>query len=125
MKKYAQISHCKPISELLFPILKDQKSAFDNQFAGITSVEFTYDDYVKTRATLIDSIQKRLTDDEKKFLLSFEMGEPDWKLFPQPVLKDLPAIKWKLLNIRKLKQTNAKKHEQMVNDLKKTLQMND
>ena len=53
------------------------------------------------------------------------MGEPDWKLFPQPVLKDLPAIKWKLLNIRKLKQTNAKKHEQMVNDLKKTLQMND
>nr|WP_321411438.1 nucleotidyl transferase AbiEii/AbiGii toxin family protein [uncultured Carboxylicivirga sp.] len=119
--KIGMISHYKPINELLSPILKDQKSAFDNQFAGMTSVEFTYDDYEKTRATLIDTIQQRLTDDEKKFLLSFEMGEPDWKLFPHSVLKDLPAIKWKLLNIQKLKKDNPKKHEQMVTDLKKTL----
>ncbi|PKP11586.1 MAG: nucleotidyl transferase AbiEii/AbiGii toxin family protein [Bacteroidetes bacterium HGW-Bacteroidetes-4] len=119
--KIGMISHYKPINELLSPILKDQKSAFDNQFAGMTSVEFTYDAYEKTRATLIDTIQQRLTDDEKKFLLSFEMGEPDWKLFPHPVLKDLPAIKWKLLNIQKLKKDNLKKHEQMVSDLKKTL----
>ena len=87
----------------------------------MTSVEFTYDDYEKTRATLIDTIQQRLTDDEKKFLLSFEMGEPDWKLFPHPVLKDLPAIKWKLLNIQKLKKDNPKKHERMMDDLKRNL----
>ena len=119
--KIGLISHYKPIIELLFPILKDQKSTFDKQFAGMTSVEFTYDDYEKTRATLIDTIQQRLTDDEKRFLLSFEMGEPDWKLFPHPVLKDLPAIKWKLLNIQKLKKDNLKKHEQMVSVLKKML----
>jgi hypothetical protein len=119
--KIGLISHYKPIIELLFPILKDQKSAFDKQFAGMTSVEFTYDDYEKTRATLIDTIQQRLTDDEKRFLLSFEMGEPNWKLFPHPVLKDLPAIKWKLLNIQKLKKDNLKKHEQMVSVLKKML----
>lgn len=119
--KIGLISHYKPIIELLFPILKDQKSAFDKQFAGMTSVEFTYDDYEKTRATLIDTIQQRLTDDEKRFLLSFEMGEPDWKLFPHPVLKDLPAIKWKLFNIQKLKKDNLKKHEQMVSVLKKML----
>ena len=119
--KIGLISHYKPIIELLFPILKDQKSTFDKQFAGMTSVEFTYDDYEKTRATLIDTIQQRLTDDEKRFLLSFEMGEPDWKLFPHPVLKDLPAIKWKLFNIQKLKKDNLKKHEQMVSVLKKML----
>jgi predicted nucleotidyltransferase component of viral defense system len=119
--KIGMISHYKPINELLSPILKDQKSAFDNQFAGMTSVEFSYDDFENTRAVLIDTIQKRLTDDEKKFLLSFEMGEPDWKLFPHSVLKDLPAIKWKLLNIKKVKNDNPKKHEQMVSDLKKTL----
>jgi predicted nucleotidyltransferase component of viral defense system len=119
--KIGMISHYKPINELLSPILKDQKSAFDNQFAGMTSVEFTYDDYEKTRVTLNDTIQQRLTDDERKFLLSFEMGEPDWKLFPHSVLKYLPAIKWKLLNIQKLKKDNPKKHEQMVTDLKKTL----
>lgn len=119
--KIGMLSHYKPINELLSPILKDQKSAFDNQFAGMTSVEFTYDDYEKTRAALIDTIQQRLTDDEKKFLLSFELGEPDWKLFPHPVLKDLPAIKWKLLNIQKLKKDNPKKHERMMDDLKRNL----
>lgn len=119
--KIGMISHYKPINELLSPILKDQKSAFDNQFAGMTSVAFTYDDYENTRTTLNDTIQQRLTDGDKRFLLSFEMGEPDWKLFPHPVLKDLPAIRWKLLNIQKLKNENPTKHDLMVSDLKMTL----
>lgn len=121
--KMGIISHYKPIVELLSPILKDQKSAFDNQFAGMTTVEFSYEDYETTRATLIKTIQERLTDNDKKFLLSFEMGEPIWDLFPHKVLKDLPAIKWKLLNIEKLKKANPKKHEFMLNKLKYTLDL--
>lgn len=117
------ISHYKPISELISPILKNQKSAFDNQFSGMTSVDFSYEDYETTRATLIETIQKRIIDNDKKFLLSFEMGEPNWDLFPHKVLKDLPAIKWKLLNIEKLKKANPKKHEQMIVYLKKLLEM--
>jgi len=119
--KIGLISHYKPISELLSPILKDQESAFDNQFAGMTTVEFSYDDYELTRTLLIKVIGERLTDEDKRFLLSFESGEPDWKLFPIPVLKDLPAIQWKLLNINKLKKVNAKKHSQMVAHLKEVL----
>lgn len=117
------ISHYKPISELLSPILKNQKSTFNNQFSGMSSVDFSYKDYETTRATLIETIQKRLTDNDKKFVLSFEMGEPNWDLFPHKVLKDLPAIKWKLLNIEKLKKVNPKKHEQIIVDLKKSLEM--
>lgn len=119
--KIGLISHYKPISELLSPILKDQESAFENQFAGMTTVEFSYDDYELTRALLIKTIGERLTDNDKRFLLSFESGEPDWELFPIPVLKDLPAIQWKLLNINKLKKVNAKKHSQMVTHLKEVL----
>ncbi len=103
------------------PILKDQKSAFDKQFAGMTSVEFTYNDYEETRAILIDSIQKRLTDVEKQFLISFEMGSPDWKLFQIPVLRNLPAIRWKLQNISNLKESNLKKNERMIENLRETL----
>lgn len=116
--KIGLISHYKPISELLSPILKDQKSAFDNQFAGMTAVEFSYNDYETTRALLIQTIGERLTSEDKQFLLSFEGGEPNWKLFPIPVLKDLPAIQWKLINIAKLKKNNPQKHEQMVKNLK-------
>lgn len=119
--KIGIISHYKPINELLSPILKDQKSAFDKQFAGMTSVEFTYNDYEETRAILVDSIQKRLTDEEKKFLISFENGNPDWKLFQIPVIKHLPAVKWKLHNISKLKESNLKKHEQLIENLKESL----
>lgn len=116
--KIGLISHYKPISELLSPVLKDQKSAFDNQFAGMSTVDFSYEDYEVTRGKLICIIGERLTEQDKKFIVSFESGEPDWKLFPIPVLKDLPAIQWKLLNINKLKKANAKKHEQMVENLK-------
>jgi len=119
--KIGLISHYKPINELLSPILKDQKSAFDNQFAGMTEVEFTYEDYEQTRATLLETIRKRLSDDDKKFLQSFENGEPEWDLFPHSVLKDLPAIKWKLINIRKLKKTNPKKYNQMIKNLKSNI----
>lgn len=120
--KIGLISHYKPIYELLFPILKDQKSAFDNQFAGMTLVKFSYDDYIQTRTVLIEILQNRLTADDIKFLLSFEQGEPDWNLFPLPILKDLPAIKWKLLNFEKLKRNNPKKHNLWVEKLSQSLE---
>jgi predicted nucleotidyltransferase component of viral defense system len=119
--KVGLISHYKPIGELLSPILKDQKSAFDNQFAGMTNSEFSYEDYEKTRSLLITTIQKLLSEDEKKFLISFETGEPLWELFPIPLLKDLPAIKWKLLNIRKLIETKPEKHKKVIELLNETL----
>lgn len=115
--KVGLISHYKPISELLFPVLKDQKLAFDNQFAGMTRLEFSYKDYEVTRENLIKTMRKHLTDEDKLFILSFVRGEPDWELFPIHVLKDLPAIKWKLLNINRLKKENAVKYEQMINNL--------
>ncbi|HEC44251.1 MAG TPA: nucleotidyl transferase AbiEii/AbiGii toxin family protein [Bacteroides sp.] len=122
--KIGLISHYKPISELLSPILKDQRSAFDNQFAGMTTVEFSYEDYVATRALLIKTIGESLTDEDKRFFLSFESGEPDWELFPIPVLKHLPAIQWKLININKLQEGNPAKHKQMIENLKGVLKQN-
>ena len=122
--KVGIISHYKPISELLSPVLKDQKLAFENQFAGMTTVEFSYDDFLSTREMLLDTIAQRLTDDDKKFFLSFEMGSPIWELFPQPILKDLPAIRWKLLNIQKLIDSNPEKHKQMIEYLKSVLEIN-
>ena len=85
----------------------------------MTTVDFSYKDYETTRETLIKTIEQRLTDKDKRFFLSFESGEPDWDLFPIPVLKDLPAILWKLININKLKEGNPAKHKQMIENLKR------
>jgi predicted nucleotidyltransferase component of viral defense system len=119
--KIGLISHYKPVNELLTPILKNQKPAFEKQFSGMTLEPFTYDDYESTRKTLVENIKERLTDDDKKFLLSFKTGMPEWDLFPYALIEELPAVKWKLLNIRKIKKINPKKHERMINDLIKTL----
>lgn len=119
--KVGLISHYKPISELISPILKDQKSAFETQFAGMTSVEFSYEDYINTRNELIEIIKNKLSSDDKEFILSFEMGEPKWELFPIQVLKDLPAVQWKLININKLKKSNPNKHNIMIEKLKAAL----
>ncbi len=115
--KVSLISHYKPISELVSPVLKDQKSAFKKQFAGMTSIEFTYDEYISTRKTLIKKIKQKLTDEDKRFIVSFEKGEPEWDLFPLPILKELPAVQWKLFNIDKLRKSNPLKHKTLIKKL--------
>jgi predicted nucleotidyltransferase component of viral defense system len=106
-----------PISELLSPVLKDQRSALRQQFVGMAEKGFSYKEYEQTRAGFIRQFNAMFTENDKKFLLSFEMGNPDWGLFPHKV-DHLPAIQWKLKNIDKLKKNNPEKHQDLVDDLK-------
>jgi hypothetical protein len=46
----------------------------------------------------------------KRFLLSLHDGTPEFKAIYRPQAADLPAVKWKLLNLRKLMEQNAEKH---------------
>jgi len=43
-----------------------------------------------------------LTGEEKSFLVSLKEGTPDWKLLGVAGAEKLPAIQWKLQNIRKM-----------------------
>jgi predicted nucleotidyltransferase component of viral defense system len=115
------LSHPRPINEMLNPKFIDQREAFERQFSGMTLEPFRYKDFEATRICLIDQIKKSLTDSDKNFLLSFKNGQPEWGLFNADKLRDMPAIKWKLLNIRKLKQTNAQKHADSLKALEKEL----
>ncbi len=114
-------SHYKPIHELLAPELKDQKSAFENQFSGMTEQPFSYEDYEFAREKLIKTINGLITETDKKLLISFESGEPKWSLCTEKMIKELPAVKWKLENIKKLKNQNMEKHSALIELLKKVL----
>ncbi len=87
----------------------------------MTTVPFTYQDYENARVRLVQEIHTHLTDTDKFFLISFKKGTPDWALFPLAVLKDLPAIQWKLSNIRKLIDLNPKKHTDQLKALQDKL----
>ena len=59
-----------------------------------------------------------LTAAHKDFLLSLVQAEPDWNLLPFNHLRALPALKWKLQNLEKLKTRNRKRFEFQSAELK-------
>jgi predicted nucleotidyltransferase component of viral defense system len=109
----------RPINEVLMPNFKDQRQAMDNQFTGMSNIEFTYGDFEKTREQLVAIVNKSLTDKDKEFLLSVKNCEPDWSIYN---FKHFPAIQWKLQNLRKLKEDNSDKHKQLYEALKEKLE---
>ena len=117
----ALTSHMRPINEVIKPIFLNQKEAYDNQFSGMTTIEFSYEDYENTRIRLVEEVFNALTDDDKKFLMSFKKGAPDWDLLPFKNAERHPAVKWKLQNIHTLIKNNPKKYSKILSLLEKTL----
>ena len=112
------ISHNRPISELLSPNFKDMKPVFEKEFAGMASIDVKYEELVNVRRTLVEEINRRITDDERAFLISFKEKEPKWELLDVKGAQDMPAVKWKLSNLAKM---NDEKHKLAVHQLKKII----
>lgn len=108
----------KPIIESLQPNAIDQTEALENQFQGMSDIPFGYEDYIAERTKLQELVNSGLTDTDRKFLVSFESGNPDWELCDSGDLSGYPSVQWKLLNIAKLKKSNPKKFEDGVNKLR-------
>ena len=115
------LSHARPMHELINPHRQDQKHAFEKQFSGMTTESFTYENYEEVREQLVLEINKSLTEDDKKFLLTFKKGEPQWELIKLDNLQYFPAIQWKLQNIQTLAQNNKVKHAELLKGLEDTL----
>jgi predicted nucleotidyltransferase component of viral defense system len=98
------VSHNRPMSELLDPNKIDFHEIYEQEFAGMPAEEVEHDELVAVRETLIETIRKTMTENEKKFLISIKQGNPAWDLMSVEGIDQLPAIQWKLVNIRKMKQ---------------------
>ena len=104
----------RPIHESLAPSLINQREAIEKQFAGMSDLDFTYDDYEETRYKLIENVKNIMTEEDKHFLVSFEQGNPAWEKSAYVEFADYPSVKWKLLNLSKLRKNNPKKLEKGV-----------
>jgi len=111
-------SHDRPIHELLDPKRKDVKRIYEQEFAGMPIEEIAYRDLMAARETLVAMLRKELTDDEKAFLISIKSGDPNWTAMKIRGIEKLPAIQWKVANVRKM---SAKKRGELLEKLKKTL----
>ena len=112
-------SHDRPMHELLDPKRKDVRRIYENEFAGMAIEEVAYKDLVAARETLIETLKKDLTDDEKTFLISIKSGEPNWSLMGIEGIENLPALQWKLLNIQKM---STKKRGELLVKLKQAVE---
>lgn len=110
--------HDRPMSELLAPKFLDMRKVFDSEFQGMTENPFTYENLLDVRERLVSTISKELTGKERQFLVSIKSGEPQWDLLEIDGIDKLPALQWKLTNIRKMPK---EKHKEALEKLKKIL----
>ena len=99
--------HNRPVHEVLFPKVKPLEQAFTNEFAGMTRDAIELETLALTHARLLRELPQQLTTAHRDFLLSLVQGDPAWDLLPIQHLRELPALKWKLTNLAKLKKSNA------------------
>lgn len=96
------LSHDRPMHEVIGPTLKDISREYDRGFAGMTEEPVPLETLLDTRETLIKEIVGNMPDDHRRFLIGFERGEPDWNLLGLEHVPELPAIRWRQLNLDKL-----------------------
>ena len=111
------ISHNRPINELLNPNLKDISQEYREEFVEMSPAEIGLDVLLKAREDLIKKIMESLTENDKKFLISFVSNRPDWSLVRNSKIKDYPSVMWKMMNQEKMNVSKKNEYIKKVEDL--------
>lgn len=96
------LSHDRPMSEVLAPTRKDIAAEFARGFQGMTDHQVSLDELTAALEALIGEVIGNMPAKHRQFLLSFERGEPDWSFLELDTVADLPAVRWRQLNLDKL-----------------------
>jgi len=108
------LSHNRPISELLNPKWKDITDIYNNEFLGMTFKTISLEELDAIRDIALNALKSHFTQRDFDFLISFKQGTPDWNLAAYKNIQNLPAVKWKLLNIQKMQKD---KHDASIKQL--------
>jgi predicted nucleotidyltransferase component of viral defense system len=96
------LSHDRPMSEVLAPMRKDISVEFARGFQGMTDEPVALEELIDAREALIAAIVGDMPAGHRRFLISFERGEPDWSLLGLGGVADLPAVRWRQQNLDRL-----------------------
>jgi hypothetical protein len=68
----------------------------------MTAEPVALDDLLKARQALIAEMSGKMPEAHRKFLVGFKRGTPNWSLLGVPGAAELPAVRWKQLNLDRL-----------------------
>ncbi|WGF90214.1 nucleotidyl transferase AbiEii/AbiGii toxin family protein [Marinivivus vitaminiproducens] len=97
------LSHDRPMNEVLAPNRKDLAAEFARGFDGMTGGPVSVEELAAARESLITEIVGAMPDEHRRFLVSFERGEPDWALLGVDGAANLPAVRWRQQNLDRMR----------------------
>ena len=109
----------RPMHELLAPAAQFNSALYNDEFVGMTQETISQEELLETRARLHEDIRQRLTDNIAEFLISLHDATPAFELIGLPDAAKLPAIRWKLMNLERLKRENPDKHTAQRDELER------
>lgn len=112
------LSHHRPMAEVLTSRAKPANNEFLRGFAGMTAEPVAEEELLAVRERLIKTIVGDMPEAHRRFLVSFERGQPDWSLLGVPGAADLPAVQWRRHNLDTL---SAKRRAELVAQLEAVL----
>lgn len=113
------VSHPRPAHELLCPRRLDISAQYSDEFLGMTVADLSLDALLEARERLVREIHGRARQHANhQFLTSFHQLTPDWDVVGfDPAIAELPALRWKLLNLERLQRENPTKFAEQLQAL--------
>jgi hypothetical protein len=90
-------------AELIRPKFKDISGVYEGEFRNMADQDIPLADLEAAREQLVNLINTTLTPQDRAFLLSFKNRTPNWALLGLTGVDQLPAVRWKLQNLTRMK----------------------
>ena len=107
----------RPAHELLNPNRFSLDEVYAKEFVGMDNKDTKLSELLEVREKLIDDIQSRLDGSVAEFLMTLQAGKPNFDLIDLPDAAELPAVKWKVRNLKMLIESNPDKHAKQLKQL--------
>ena len=96
------VSHSRPMIEILNPHWSAPRPVFEREFQGMMIQSVTAEELRIVGERLVSTLHEEMTWEEMRFIVSIKEGKPQWEMLGVPGIENLPAVQWKLQNIRRM-----------------------
>lgn len=102
------MGHNRPMVELLSPQAQEMEALYHEELEGMSYESIDFEQIRQTLPRLVTQIHSVMSDSDRYFLIDLKRGIQDWRKFVLPEVEHLPSIRWKMLNLERMKPSTRK-----------------